>query len=476
MIKGAGILLFASVMLLLLVIPFSGETSQLDTPDSKGQLVRIGVLARRGSEKCLQRWGPTADYLDRKIEDFHFQIIPLAFEEVVTRVQARDVDFVIVNSSIYVELQALFGVARIATMKDPAVDHDSTVFGGVIFTRADRLDIGSIDDLKGKSFMGVDETSLGGWRAAWRELKAKRIDPYKDFSKLLFSGTHDAVIYAVRDGKVDGGTVATPILEQMTTEGKIEPGLFKVINAQEHADFPYVHSTRLYPNWPFAKLKHTPNVLAEKIVIALLAMPRDSPAAIAAGVGGWTVPLDYGAVDECLRELHIGIYKDFGKIAVVDVLHNYKWQIAAALLAIAGLTGLLLLTLRFNHDLRKSKLALQNQISQRENAEAVLKRIREQYELILLSAAEGILGIDLEGKVTFANPAAGEMLGYEEGELIGKDLRPVIHHSFPDGTHYPASECPMWLCIRSGQAIAYTTKSFGKKMERVFLRHIRVPP
>ena len=463
MIKGAGILLFASVMLLLLVIPFSGETSQLDTPDSKGQLVRIGVLARRGSEECLQRWGPTANYLDRKIKDFHFQVVPLTFEEVVTRVQAKDVDFVIVNSSIYVELQALFGVARIATMKDPAVDHDSTVFAGVIFTRADRLDIGSIDDLKGKSFMGVDETSLGGWRAAWRELKAKRIDPYKDFSELLFSGTHDAVIYAVRNGKVDAGTVATPIFEQMTTEGKIEPGLFKVINAQEHADFPYVHSTRLYPNWPFAKLKHTPNVLAEKIVIALLAMPRDSPSARAAGVGGWTVPLDYGAVDECLLELRIGNYKDFGKITAVDVLRNYRWQIAAALLAITGLTSLLLLTLRFNHDLRKSKLALQNQISQRENAEAVLKRIREQYELILLSAAEGILGINLEGKVTFANPAAGEMLRYEEEELIGKDLHQVIHHSFPDGTHYPASECPMWLCIRSGVSYRVHDEALWKK-------------
>jgi hypothetical protein len=148
MIKGAGIHLFASVMLLLLAIPFCGEANQLDTSDSGGQLVRIGVLARRGSDDCLQSWGPTADYLGRQIKGFHFQIVPLTFEEVVPLVQAEAVDFVIVNSSIYVELQALFGTARIATMKDPAVDYDSTVFGGVIFTRADRLDIESIGDLK----------------------------------------------------------------------------------------------------------------------------------------------------------------------------------------------------------------------------------------------------------------------------------------------------------------------------------------
>ncbi len=447
MIKSAGILLFASVMLLLLVIPFSGEASQLGFPDSDGQLVRIGVLAKRGSEECLQNWGPTADYLSRKIENFRFQIVPLAFKEVVPSVQAKEVDFVIVNSSIYVELQTLFGAARIATMKGHADNYDSTVFGGVIFTRADRSDIESINDLKGKSFMGVDETSLGGWRAAWRELHAKRIDPYKDFSRLLFSGTHDDVVYAVRDGKVDAGTVATSILEQMTTEGKIEPGLFRVINAQEHADFRYAHSTQLYPNWPFAKLEHTSNDLAEKIVIALLAMPRDGPAA---GVGGWTVPLDYGSVKECLKELRIGIYKDFGKITVVDVLSYFKWQIIGALLAITGLTGLLLVTLRFNHDLRSSKVALQKQICEREHAEAALKQISEQNELILLSAEEGILGIDQEGKVTFANPAAGEILGYEKESLIGKDLHQMIHHSFPDGTHYPVTECPMWRCLQSG--------------------------
>lgn len=110
MIKGAGILLFASVMLLLLAIPFSRGADQPDTSDSEGQLVRIGVLARRGSAECLQSWGPTADYLGRQIQDFHFQIVPLTFEEVVPRVQANEVDFVIVNSSIYVELQALLGL------------------------------------------------------------------------------------------------------------------------------------------------------------------------------------------------------------------------------------------------------------------------------------------------------------------------------------------------------------------------------
>ena len=31
--------------------------------------VRIGVLAKRGSERCLEQWGPTAEYLSRQIPD-----------------------------------------------------------------------------------------------------------------------------------------------------------------------------------------------------------------------------------------------------------------------------------------------------------------------------------------------------------------------------------------------------------------------
>ncbi len=197
------------------------------------ETARIGVLARRGAEECLKSWTPTAEYLTSQVEDIHFQIVPLTFEQVVPSVQSRDVDFLIINSSIYVELQALYGVSRMATMKENSAGEYRTLFGGVIFCRSDRSDITSIKSLEGKSFMAVDETSMGGWRAAWREFKANGINPYRDFNRLTFGKTHDNVVYAVRDGKVDAGTVATSILEQMTGEGRIEPGSFKIINRRK---------------------------------------------------------------------------------------------------------------------------------------------------------------------------------------------------------------------------------------------------
>ena len=57
--------------------------------------------------------------------------------------------------------------------------------------------------------MGVSEDSLGGWQMAWRELEEDGITPIRDFAHLSFGETHDEVVYAVRDGLVDAGSVRT---------------------------------------------------------------------------------------------------------------------------------------------------------------------------------------------------------------------------------------------------------------------------
>ena len=44
-------------------------------------------------------------------------------------------------------------------------------------------------------------------------------------------------------------------------------------------------------------------------------------------------------------------------------------------------------------------------------------------DIVLESAGEGVVGLDLNGRITFANPAAGAILGRREDDLVGKDLR-----------------------------------------------------
>ncbi len=409
--------------------------------------VKIGVLAKRGPEQALKMWSPTARYLSERIPETRFEIVPLDFEDIYGFVEQGKIDFVLANSSFYVELALLYGANRIATLKNRRLTRGYTRFGGVIFRKADRDDIQTFHDLKGQVFMAVEETSFGGWRMAWRELKEAGIDPYDDFRELRFGNTHDAVVYAVRDGKVDAGTVRTDTLERMHAEGKITLQDFYVVPRSLGADedFPFLQSTRLYPEWPMAKVKHTPDALAEQVSIALLQMPRASPAAIAAKSVGWTIPLNYQSVRECLKELKLGPYRDLGKIRLWDVLRKYwRWIFVFALLFVTMAVASLVI-LRLNRNIKTSHAKLQAEVAERQAAEEALRASEEKSRLLLESVGEGIFGVDLDGKVAFINPAANRMLDYDPEELIGTEIHEKIHHSHADGSAYPKSECPMYL-------------------------------
>ncbi|MCK4508113.1 MAG: PAS domain-containing sensor histidine kinase [Desulfuromonadales bacterium] len=71
-----------------------------------------------------------------------------------------------------------------------------------------------------------------------------------------------------------------------------------------------------------------------------------------------------------------------------------------------------------------------------------LKESMTQTTLLLNSAAEGIYGLDLEGKCTFCNPACLSLLGFEhESELLNINLHQLVHHTRADGTPYLAEDC-----------------------------------
>ncbi|WP_300542205.1 ATP-binding protein [Maricaulis sp.] len=72
---------------------------------------------------------------------------------------------------------------------------------------------------------------------------------------------------------------------------------------------------------------------------------------------------------------------------------------------------------------------------------------------ILMTAAEGIYGIDGKGIITFINPRACQMLGYEEHELIGKDMHATVHHSRRDGSIYPREECGIHYPGNPGESV-----------------------
>src|SRR5262249_19911774 len=93
----------------------------------------------------------------------------------------------------------------------------------------------------------------------------------------------------------------------------------------------------------------------------------------------------------------------------------------------------------------------QKQAGQLEAQREQLSASEERSRLILESSAEGIYGTDVDGGITFVNPATCRMLGYTAQELIGRPSHATFHHHRPDGTEYPREECPMFAAYKHGK-------------------------
>jgi len=90
-------------------------------------------------------------------------------------------------------------------------------------------------------------------------------------------------------------------------------------------------------------------------------------------------------------------------------------------------------------------------------------QLKRQNELILNSAGEGIVGLDLTGNHTFVNPAAARMLGYESSEMIGLHSHSLWHHTKIDGSHYHEEACPIYSACKGGVVLHDQEDLFWRK-------------
>lgn len=473
---GALLQKWASILRIFLLVlglsPLFPAPSLADTTAQTGSTeVKIGVLALRGKEKCLQQWHATADYLDSKIPGHTFTIIPLDFDEIQKAVEQQQVNFTITNSSMYVSLEYHFGTIRIATMKTKMAGLGLTRFGGVIFCRSDRNDIQLIDDLRQKRFMAADEKSFGGWHMAWRYLLDHDIDPAKDFKELVFGGTHDAVVMAVLNKTIDAGTVRTSTLEHMAQEGKIKLDQFRVLDekSQASSDFKHLHTTTLYPEWPFAKVKGTDDQLAGEVAIALLQVQPVDEAAKKAELMGWTIPMDYQSVHDCLKKIKFDPYDIVDDISLRRLLYQYwPWIVAICLFLVMGF-GVTLYFFRMNQRLRSTTTALDHELVHRKRIEKNLN----EFKMTLDQIMDCVFMFEPDTlRFIYINRGGIQQIGYSVEEIL--ELTPVdLKPEFTE-EKFRAMIAPLLDGTR--ESLTFTTVHLTKKGSHVpvevFLQYV----
>jgi PAS domain S-box-containing protein len=102
------------------------------------------------------------------------------------------------------------------------------------------------------------------------------------------------------------------------------------------------------------------------------------------------------------------------------------------------------------------------------DAQAFIRDSEERFRLAMSNVAAGVYTLDLDGLVTYVNPAAEAMFGWTNVELLGKKMHDVTHYKHPDGTPFPASECPGQQALQQGVELREHEDMFIRKDGRFF--------
>lgn len=378
--------------------------------------VDVGVLATRGVFEAKQRWQPTLLWLQSQIPNSEFRLHPYTLAEMETAVQQQSIDVVVTNPGQAVRLGRQYPLSWLATLNSKLGD-GTHVIGSALVVRADSH-YQHLVDVSGDKIAAVDSNAFGGYLTMQLAVQKKGINPTAFFADVAFLGFPiDAIIYQLRDGYFDAAVVPVCQLESMLEEGLIQPGVFRVLDDISPDNFACTLSTTLYPNWSIAKTSTISAKLAKKIARALLALPSDHAASIAAYSTGWTPPISQLSVDQLYRDLDMHpLQRPWWQEAAVWIKKNQQWAWVVFLFVLLLSAYHLMLEYRFSRSERKLT--------------ATLNRLKEKNAMLEHAqrvAIVGELGSSLAHEI---NQPLAAILNYSQGGLLrikkGADASAVV--------------------------------------------------
>ncbi len=318
--------------------------------------VKIGILSYRSKAPTLAQWKPLAAALKKSIPEHNFLIEIYTLPELEIAVASRQIDFVLTNPGHYLLLARRSGLsAPLATLAMNDNGRATTALGGVIFTLANREDINSLSDIKGKSVAISSMDSFTGYQLQATELNLAGVHLPNDSSLISTGMIQDDIVYKVLNGSADVGFVRTGLLEALASEGVLDLNKIKIINRQQLPDFPLLASTTLYPEWPIATLPHIDENLARRVAASLFLLENNAITTQAIGIHGFVVPADYSPVEDILREARLPPFDISPTFTLADLWQNYRnWIIALSALFLVLLV-LILDLFKKNRQIRQSE-------------------------------------------------------------------------------------------------------------------------
>lgn len=264
--KILGWLLFVALVLASCK-PVADNTKTSEKSEIK--VLRMGLIPADDVEEMLRSYEPVKQYLSQKLGIPVEIQVTSDYTAAIEAMRYKHIDMAWFGPFSYIIAANVAGAEAIVNGVRRA-DNKSD-YRTIIVVRADS-GIKTLNDLKGKSFAFVDPASTSGNLIPRKILKENGIDPDNDFSMTYYAGTHNAVEYAIANGKVDAGADSDNSYERMAKNGEVDPKVNKIIFTSDPI-----------PGSPIAVRGDLSEELKKKIQNALVTMDEET----INKVGGW---------------------------------------------------------------------------------------------------------------------------------------------------------------------------------------------
>ena len=254
---------------LLAVLILAGPAPAADPTWPKE--ITFSLLSTEAANEVIRRWEPVLKQLEQDLGVKVKHVSASDYRGSIEALKFKKAEIGHLGPKAYVEASNN-NYANVEPIVQVQQANGSLGYRSCLIVHSDS-DIFSPEDIGGKTFAFNDPNSTSGYLVPSAFfLMEMGIDPKTYFSKLTFSGSHEASIIAVANKKVDVASTNLPDLQQLVREGKVPRAALRVIWV-----------SKLIPLDPVVIRKDLPASLRTAIQDSLATMKTRSPQAFVEG-------------------------------------------------------------------------------------------------------------------------------------------------------------------------------------------------
>jgi phosphonate transport system substrate-binding protein len=236
--------------------------------------VTFGLLSTENATEITRRWAPILAQLEKDLGVKVKSVTATDYRGTIEALKFKKAELGHLGPKSYVEASTN-NYANVEPIAQLQLANGSLGYRSCLIVHADS-DIFSPEDMAGKTFAFNDPNSTSGYLVPSAFFMMELgVDPKKHFSKVTFSGSHEASILAVSAKKVEIASTNLPDLQQLTRENKVPRGALRVIWV-----------SKLIPNDPIVVRKDLPASFKSAIQESLTTMRARNPEAFKE-IGAW---------------------------------------------------------------------------------------------------------------------------------------------------------------------------------------------